>query len=74
MPGICARLLEAMVADDARAVDRLPLLSDAERYQLLVEWNDTEADYPRDNACMSCSTRRRPERRTRSRSCTKMRS
>ena len=48
MPGICARLLEGMVADDARAVDRLPLLSDAERHQLLVEWNATEADYPRD--------------------------
>ena len=37
-----------MVADDAQAVDRLPLLSDAERHQLLVEWNATEADYPRD--------------------------
>ena len=46
--GYLQRLLEAMVADDARAVDRLPLLSDAERHQLLVEWNATEADYPRD--------------------------
>ena len=46
--GYLRRLLEAMVADDARAVDRLPLLGDAERHQLLVEWNATEADYPRD--------------------------
>ena len=40
--GYLRRLLEAMVADDARAVDRLPLLGDAERHQLLVEWNATE--------------------------------
>ena len=46
--GYLRRLLEGMVADDARAVDRLPLLSEAERHQLLVEWNATEADYPRD--------------------------
>ena len=46
--GYLRRLLEGMVADDARAVDRLPLLGDAERHQLLEEWNATEADYPRD--------------------------
>ena len=37
-----------MVADDAQAAARLPLLSEAERHQLLVEWNATGADYPRD--------------------------
>ena len=31
----------------SRSLD-CPLLSDAERHQLLVEWNATEADYPRD--------------------------
>jgi non-ribosomal peptide synthetase component F len=46
--GYLRRLLEAMAADDARAVDRLPLLGETERHQLLVEWNATEADYPRD--------------------------
>jgi amino acid adenylation domain-containing protein/non-ribosomal peptide synthase protein (TIGR01720 family) len=36
-----ARLLAAMVADPARAVDDLPLLGEAERHQVLAEWNDT---------------------------------
>ncbi|MGH8232123.1 MAG: non-ribosomal peptide synthetase, partial [Steroidobacteraceae bacterium] len=44
------RLLTAMVADDARALDRLPLISEAERHQLLVTWNDTAAEYPRDQS------------------------
>ncbi|WP_052689942.1 non-ribosomal peptide synthetase, partial [Xanthomonas sp. GPE 39] len=46
-------LLDAMVAEGAehQAVDRLPLLDDAERYQLLTQWNATAADYPRD-ACV----------------------
>jgi amino acid adenylation domain-containing protein len=41
-------LLEGIVADPDRAVSRLPMLSSAERRRLLVEWNQTEADYPRD--------------------------
>ncbi|WP_196297254.1 AMP-binding protein, partial [Xanthomonas albilineans] len=46
-------LLAAMVAEGAEdmAVDRLPLLGEAERYQVLMEWNATAADYPRD-ACV----------------------
>nr|WP_255352740.1 amino acid adenylation domain-containing protein [Xanthomonas sp. GPE 39] len=46
-------LLDAMVADGAEdlAVDRLPLLGKVERHQLLMEWNATAADYPRD-ACV----------------------
>jgi natural product biosynthesis luciferase-like monooxygenase protein len=39
-------LLEAIVADPARPVSTLPLLSAAERQQLLVEWNATELPYP----------------------------
>ena len=31
---------------------------EAERHKLLVEWNATDADYPRDNASMNCSRRR----------------
>ncbi|WP_425512945.1 non-ribosomal peptide synthetase, partial [Xanthomonas albilineans] len=46
-------LLAAMVAEGAEdmAVDRLPLLGEAERQQVLMEWNATETDYPRD-ACV----------------------
>ena len=46
--GYLRRVLEAMVADERQAVDRIDLLSEAERHQLLVEWNDTEAEYPQD--------------------------
>ena len=46
--GYLRTLLEAMSADDARPLDRLALLSEAERHQLVVEWNDTAADYPQD--------------------------
>ena len=42
------RLLAAMVADDRRALDRVPLLSDDERRQVLVAWNATERPYPAD--------------------------
>ena len=35
-------LLEGIVADPGRSIDDLPLLSAAERHQLLVEWNDTQ--------------------------------
>ncbi|WP_155394281.1 non-ribosomal peptide synthetase, partial [Xanthomonas albilineans] len=47
------RLLATMVAEGAEdmAVDRLPLLDEAERHQVLMEWNATAADYPRD-ACV----------------------
>jgi amino acid adenylation domain-containing protein len=42
-------LLEGLAeASDATAVGCLPLLSNAERQQVLVEWNATETDYPND--------------------------
>ena len=41
-------LLEAIVADPGQAISQLPLLTEAERHQLLVEWNDTAVEYPRD--------------------------
>jgi amino acid adenylation domain-containing protein len=41
------RLLDGMAAGEARPIDRLPLLSDTDRHQLLVQWNDTAAEYPR---------------------------
>jgi amino acid adenylation domain-containing protein/non-ribosomal peptide synthase protein (TIGR01720 family) len=39
-------LLEGIVADPACPIDRLPLLSEWERRQVLVEWNRTEAPLP----------------------------
>src|SRR5205823_10369979 len=40
------RLLEGMVADPSKAVSQLPLLSEAEREQLLVGFNATDREYP----------------------------
>ena len=41
-------LLEGIVADPEQRISQLPLLTEAERHQLLVEWNDTAVEYPRD--------------------------
>src|SRR6185437_3006611 len=41
-------LLAAAVANPATQVSKLPLLSEAERRQLLVDWNQTAAAYPAD--------------------------
>jgi amino acid adenylation domain-containing protein len=40
-------LLEGIVADPTVPISELPLITPAERHQLLVEWNDTGADYPK---------------------------
>ncbi len=39
-------LLEGIVAKPETRISDLPLLSEAERHQLLVEWIDTRSDYP----------------------------
>jgi amino acid adenylation domain-containing protein len=44
--GYYQTLLAAAVADPETLVWRLPLLSEAERRKLLVEWNQTTAAYP----------------------------
>lgn len=41
-------LLEGIVAAPEQRLSDLPLLTVAERQQLLVEWNKTEIDYPQD--------------------------
>ena len=41
-------LLEAIVANPDQSVSLLPLLTPAERHQLLTEWNDTQAEYCQD--------------------------
>ena len=48
MVGQFQTLLEGIVADPSQRVSALPLLTDAERHRMLVEWNTTEADYPRE--------------------------
>ena len=48
LAGYLQTLVAAAVADPESNVGRLPLLSDAERHQLVVDWNTTAADYPRD--------------------------
>jgi len=41
------KLLREMIAGDRQVVDRLQILSQGEREQLLVEWNETRKEYPR---------------------------
>src|SRR5262249_53593454 len=41
-------LLEGIVATPAQRLSQLPLLTMAERHQLLVEWNRTQTSYPVD--------------------------
>ncbi|NET60393.1 MAG: amino acid adenylation domain-containing protein, partial [Symploca sp. SIO2E6] len=41
-------LLEGIVAHPETSITQLPLLTESEGHQLLVEWNDTTVDYPRD--------------------------
>jgi amino acid adenylation domain-containing protein len=48
MAGHFQILLEGIVANPNQTISELPLLTDAERHQLLVEWNNTHADYPED--------------------------
>jgi len=48
MLGHLRTLLEGIVADPEQRVSDLPLLTEDERRQVLVEWNATAADYPQD--------------------------
>ncbi len=49
MLGHWRTLLEKIVANPEQRVSDLPLMNEAERHQVLVEWNDTKREYPRDN-------------------------
>src|SRR5262249_642347 len=46
MIGHLRTLLESAVADPDQLVASLPVLTEPERRRLLVEWNETQADYP----------------------------
>ncbi|RCJ25078.1 hypothetical protein A6770_28095 [Nostoc minutum NIES-26] len=48
MAGHFVTLLEAIVNDPQRQIWQLPLLTQVEQQQLLVQWNNNQADYPRD--------------------------
>jgi amino acid adenylation domain-containing protein len=48
MAGHWLTLLEAAVAHPGEQLTTLPILTERERHQLLVEWNATQATYPRD--------------------------
>jgi amino acid adenylation domain-containing protein len=41
-------LLSSIVANPEQRIANLPLLSEAERHQILVEWNNTNVNYPHD--------------------------
>jgi amino acid adenylation domain-containing protein len=44
-------LLEGIVANPEGYVSELPILTDSERYQLLVDWNSTQSNY-RESLCL----------------------
>ncbi|MBC8953403.1 non-ribosomal peptide synthetase [Xenorhabdus sp. PB62.4] len=48
MVGYLQRVLAAMATDTTQAIARLPMLSESERQQLLVDFNATHADFPQD--------------------------
>lgn len=48
MIGHFVTLLEGIVANPEEQILQLPLLTQPEQQQLLVEWNDTQAKYPAD--------------------------
>ena len=49
MAGHFQTLLGGIVADPDQSIPTLPLLTEEEKHLLLVEWNDTAADYPKDS-------------------------
>ena len=48
MAGHFQTLLKGIVADPRQRISSLPLLTEAEQHQLLLEWNNTQLDYPQD--------------------------
>ncbi|MBE9003324.1 amino acid adenylation domain-containing protein [Nostoc sp. LEGE 12447] len=48
MLGHLGNLLAGILANPEQRLSDLPLLTEAEKHTLLVEWNNTEIDYPQD--------------------------
>ncbi|MCB0165297.1 MAG: amino acid adenylation domain-containing protein [Anaerolineae bacterium] len=57
-------VLEGMVTHLHHPLRQLPLLSEQDRHRLLVEWNDTQTDYPQNqllHQCIETQAERTPE-------------
>jgi amino acid adenylation domain-containing protein/non-ribosomal peptide synthase protein (TIGR01720 family) len=54
MMGHLQALLQGFVAEPEQHLSNVPLLTEAERHQLLIEWNDTKSDYPQDQCIHQC--------------------
>ncbi|MEG5139388.1 MULTISPECIES: non-ribosomal peptide synthetase [unclassified Microcoleus] len=64
MLGHLQTLLQGMTANPQRQLSELPLLSAADRQQILVQWNDTQADYPKNasiHELFAAQTERTPD-------------
>ncbi|MFB2875779.1 amino acid adenylation domain-containing protein, partial [Floridanema aerugineum] len=48
MTGHLLTLLESIVANPQAPISQLPILTAVEQHQLLIEWNNTQVDYPSD--------------------------
>lgn len=48
MLGHLDTLLQAIVADPQQRISDLPLLTEGERHQLLIEWNGTDREFPKE--------------------------
>ncbi|AFZ28245.1 amino acid adenylation enzyme/thioester reductase family protein (plasmid) [Cylindrospermum stagnale PCC 7417] len=57
-------LIEGIISHPEQRLFELPLLSESEQHQLLVEWNNTQTDYPQDKCIhqlFEVQTERTPE-------------
>jgi surfactin family lipopeptide synthetase C len=64
MLGHLQTLLEGITANPHQKLSNLSLLSGAEQQQLLVQWNDTQADYPKNSSIhelFAAQTERTPD-------------
>jgi amino acid adenylation domain-containing protein len=44
-------LLQGICIDDGKAIDEIPILTEKETNQMLIQWNQTQTDYP-ENSCI----------------------
>ena len=57
MGGQLRTLIGAISDDPSRKISELPLLADAERHQLLVEWQDAEMEISRESTFLNLFAR-----------------
>jgi amino acid adenylation domain-containing protein len=64
MAGHWQTLLQSIVRDPSQTIGQLPLLTEAERQQILVDWNATTVHYPKDiclNQLIEAQVKRTPD-------------